>query len=250
MKIVINIILFFILFQFNFLFIKSVLLNNITRIGPSPFKYNHYSFTGNGDLIIDSLSEQSSTEGKTRNFFGITKNGREFFSYNNGRKDYFLSMSITYDDGRILGESYTIKVFSSNSDLNGKEYILGLSQALEKDYKTELYEISSSVNDTYIYFLSTEQLLGLIASEHFSILEDPSSTESTNGVNYYVSFLIKEAKDYRFYTKKIYFYFNTDGSLDFGNLGVMDIKGCTNNIISCYFTASNCYICLGFFVKK
>ena len=146
MKNVINIILFFILFQFNFLFIKSVLLNNITRIGPSPFKYNHYSFTGNGDLIIDSLSEQSSTEGKTRNFFGITKNGREFFSYNNGRKDYFLSMSITYDDGRILGESYTIKVFSSNSDLNGKEYILGLSQALEQDYKTELYEISSLVN--------------------------------------------------------------------------------------------------------
>ena len=46
------------------------LLNNIIRLGGNNFRYSHFNFNSNGDMIIDSESYPISKE---RRFFGLKK---------------------------------------------------------------------------------------------------------------------------------------------------------------------------------
>ena len=59
--------------------VLSQVLNKIIPLGvnnSSNFRYSHFSFSSNGDMIVDSSSYP---ETKERRFFGLKKNG-QFYS--------------------------------------------------------------------------------------------------------------------------------------------------------------------------
>ena len=93
----------------------SQLLDNIIRLGNENFRYSHFNFNSNGDMVVDTSSYPVSTE---RRFFGLKKNGHFYF---NSNSPYF-SLPATHFAGRIEGESSFIKY----SDINYHELIIGI----------------------------------------------------------------------------------------------------------------------------
>ena len=82
-----NSFLHLILFLFLLInFALPKLLNNIIRLGDSSFKYTHFSFNSNEDMIIDISSYPVSSE---RRFFGLKKNERFFFKESNKETGYY-----------------------------------------------------------------------------------------------------------------------------------------------------------------
>ena len=140
-------IFFALLFYTNFLFSNSQILNNIIRLGDNPYIYNHFSHNEKGDLIIDT---ESNPKTNVRLFFGMKKNGKEYYIDNKGNKNYHFSITAEYKEGRVESESCFIKVKSDIPNLNRKELLLGISKIGLYNYKTEFYDLND-VNDLRIF---------------------------------------------------------------------------------------------------
>ncbi len=63
-------------------FVVPEILNNIIRLGDFPFRYSHFSFNSDGDMIVDSESYPPTQE---RRFFGLKKNGQFYFTDSNNK---------------------------------------------------------------------------------------------------------------------------------------------------------------------
>ena len=100
-------------------------LNNIIRLGDDQFRYSHFNFNSDGDMIIDTESYPVSKE---RRFFGLKKNGQFYFTSSNNQLTPYYSLYVDHDQGRIEGESKFIKLTSSNNKFNGKELLCGISK--------------------------------------------------------------------------------------------------------------------------
>ena len=224
------------LFLSKFLFSNSQILNHIIKLGEYPFKYNHFSYNSDGDLIIDTESFMNI---EFRNFFGIKKNGQEYFIDNQGNKNYHYSMNISYDGaGRMYGESCFIKMYSAFSIRNGKEFLLGISKAYKSMYKTEFYNL----DDKFTYRYSTDELFGEITNNVFSIIPDPLNTNTK--FNYFISYItVSLLKTYKFYTIKANFYFNTIKNKGMNKQILNEMYSVDQSIISCFFTINYLYIC-------
>ena len=116
-------IFFHIFFQSILIPVKSQLLNSIIRLAEDPYRYNHFSFTSEGDMIIDTESFPITN---IRKFYGIKKNGREYFNDSSGNTTFNFCMEFDYQIGRLEGESIIIKMKSTNLNINGKEFLLGM----------------------------------------------------------------------------------------------------------------------------
>ena len=174
--------LLYILFEFVFLhqFIQtdSQLLNYIIRLGNNPYRYNHFSINSEGDMVIDTVSYPLQ---KVRNFYGIKKNGSEFFTDKNGNKNYHSWKSVS--GARVEGESIFIKIKSSNSNLNGNEYLFCISKY--DTYATFKIEFFSFISpDITTFSVGTDSLFGKISSNAFSIVPDPQTE-----FYYFISFI-------------------------------------------------------------
>ena len=88
---------FQLLLAFQIFPVNSQILNNIIRLGDHPYRYVHFSYNSEGDLIIDTEAYPSR---KDRKFYGIKKNGKEYFSDNEGNKNYKYKLTLQYDNGR------------------------------------------------------------------------------------------------------------------------------------------------------
>ena len=98
------------------------ILNKIINFGGNNFRYSHFSFYSNGDMILDCSSYPSSEE---RKFFGLKKNGEYLFN-SSECEGSICSIKVDHSNGRIEGESYCIKLTTTNSYYNGKELFLNL----------------------------------------------------------------------------------------------------------------------------
>ena len=127
-------------------FVNSKILDHIIRLGEHPFRYNLFSYNSKGNMIIDTEAYPLKTE---RKFFGIKKDGKEFFSNDAANKNYHFSMTIPDSIGRIEGESCFIKIKSIYPNLNGKEFLMGISMAIQNEYKVEFYDLNE--NKKYDY---------------------------------------------------------------------------------------------------
>jgi len=113
--------LFFYILLFIFISIEFVLpelLNNIIRLGDNQFRYSHFSFNSDGDMIIDSESYPSTRE---RRFFGLKKNGKFYFNDSNNQTTPYYSIYSGQRIYRLEGESNFIKFTNTNSELNGRK---------------------------------------------------------------------------------------------------------------------------------
>ena len=227
--------LFQILFHFKIIFSNSQILNRIIRIAEHPYRYNHFSTNKDGDVVIDTESYPLT---KVRKFFGITKNGREYFTDNKGNKTYFSSMSFDYENGRIEGESSFIKIQSTNKSFLGKELILGISNSDNRKYKTELYNLK----ENYSYSYSTYDIFKELTCDIFSIIPDPLNNDTV--FNYYISYNGYETRyNYKLFTIKISFYLNSNTDRGFNINTIAQRSTIDQKIVTCFFTDSLLYAC-------
>ena len=116
-------IFFIFIFQLLFLKLNSQILNRIISLGNHPYRYNHFSFNSNGDMIVDTGAYPPTL---ARKFFGIKKDGRKLFL---GGEDYFSCLEIPNSEGRIEGESFFVKVKKNYLlGYNWEEYLVGISK--------------------------------------------------------------------------------------------------------------------------
>jgi len=197
---------FYIFFKTLFIFqsiyiVNSELLNNIIRLGDDNFRYSHFSFNSNGDMIVDSSAYPANNK---RNFYGLKKNGRFYFNDINNQLPGYYSMEVDHTKGRIEGESYFIKLSSSNTKFQGRELILGISRNGDNDsgYFTEIYNLKNNNFTKY----STTNMFGHIISDSFTIIKNPDTSDS----NYYytLAYIIKDGSEYKLKIKKTYFSFD------------------------------------------
>ena len=197
---------FYIFFKTLFIFqsiyiVNSELLNNIIRLGDDNFRYSHFSFNSNGDMIVDSSAYPANNK---RNFYGLKKNGRFYFNDINNQLPGYYSMEVDHTKGRIEGESYFIKLSSSNTKFQGRELILGISKNDDYDsgYFTEIYNLKNNNFTKY----STTNMFGHIISDSFTIIKNPDTSDS----NYYytLAYIIKDGSEYKLKIKKTYFSFD------------------------------------------
>ena len=151
-------------------------LDNIIRLGDDDFRYSHFSFNSNGDMIVDTESYPISQE---RRFFGLKKNGQYYFTDSNNQ----CSLYAEHEIGRIEGESLFIKY----SDINYHELILGIPK--NKGYFAEFYDFDSYRVISHFAF----SLFDDITSEIFSIMELPGNSE--NNYKYIMGYNILRAID-------------------------------------------------------
>ena len=137
-------------------------------------------------MIIDTEAYPLKTE---RKFFGIKKDGKEFFSNDAANKNYHFSMTIPDSIGRIEGESCFIKIKSMYPNLNGKEFLMGISMAIQNEYKVEFYDL----NENKKYDYTTYSLFDNIDSMVFSIIPDPLNTDIE--FNYFLSYIAIDSSD-------------------------------------------------------
>ena len=238
-----NIILFaFLIFLFilQFFQINSELLNNIIRLGDHPYRYTHFSYNSEGDLIIDIEGYPSTKE---RRFYGIKKNGNGYFSNTDGSPNYKGKLTFQYSDGRVEGESCFIKMQSTSSSYKGTELLFGISKDEYGIFKTEFYDLNSG----YTYYYITKELFGYITSNVFTIIPDPLNSDTQ--YNYYISYISKTSDEkYKLYTKKANFYYNSNTNKGVNQEKMDEIDSVSQTIISCFFTDNYLYIC--FYTKN
>ena len=231
-------IFFALLFYTNFLFSNSQILNNVIRLGDNPYIYNHFSHNEKSDLIIDT---ESNPKTNVRLFFGMKKNGKEYYIDNKGNKNYHFSITAEYKEGRVESESCFIKVKSDILNLNRKELLLGISKIGLYNYKTEFYDLND-VNDLRIFNYSIIDLFGIIRSNVFAIIPDPLNTD--NSFNYFISYILEYDKSkYKLYTIKAEFYMDNVTYIRMDKENKDEIVAIYQAIISCFFTKNYLYIC-------
>ena len=234
-------IFFHIVFKLILTQVESQLLNSIIRLAEDPYRYNHFSFTSEADMIIDTESFPITN---IRKFYGIKKNGREYFNDSSGNTTFNFCMEFDYQIGRLEGESIIIKMKSTNLNINGKEFLLGISKSVSSGYKTELYNLKENYSYNYI----TSELFVELSGNIFSLIADPLNSD--NEFNYFISYIgyTTNTYIYKLYIKKISFFLNYDSNNGTNRVDMYDTDSIPQKIISCFLTDNYFYIC--FYINK
>ena len=219
----------------------SLLIDNIIRFGSRDFRFCHFSFNSDGDMIIDTSSYPISSN---RQFFGIKQNGHFCFKDADDEETPFSSITVGRTYGRIEGESYFIKLTSNNINIHGKELIFGISKNYPDTSQSiymEFYNLTDKTSRIYL----TSNALGNIVTDSFAIIKTPDESETF--YSYTLTYISANNNNYYFTLKKIYF------SYDLSN-GCNQIKEETpfeianHRMVSCFYTVLKKYIC--FYLKK
>ena len=229
----IDLFLFFILQLIKFTFLDCI--DNIINLGGKNFKYNHFSFNSEGDMIIDSHSYPSSNE---RRFFGLKANGNFYFNDSNKKQTPYYSLNInnfnSQKDVRIEGESSFINILYKN---NVKELVCGVSKLStfkNNDYNNyvELYNLKDK---NYTYF-NTKDVLGNLYSDTFSIIKNPNENDK-----YIFTYIVQNSTEYYLVYKIGYFLF--DRRNKFITEKDISIKVSSRRIVTCFLTEKLKHIC-------
>ena len=138
-----NIHFFVFLYIFHFLLfqVNSQALNSIINLTEYSYRYNHFSFNSNGDMIVDTKSYPVKP---TVKFFGIRKDGRKLFFNNCDDENYYSSLDIPNSGIRVEGESLFVKVKINNISYSYfEEYLIGISKNYHNMAKTEFYYLDN-----------------------------------------------------------------------------------------------------------
>ena len=202
------------------------LINKVIRLGDDNFTYTHFSFFSNGDMIIDSSSFPFSNE---RRFFGLRENGNFYFDE---EESGYCSINVNHTNGRIEGESYGIKINSTNSDYNEKELILGISK--DENHYVEIYNLDDK---SVIGKFLNRDIFGDIYSDYFSIEKTPDES----GNIYTIAYVVKQEDLFYIKIKKTYFTF--DSYIKYTHIQEYTIQTGDQNNLSCFYLQSLNYLC-------
>ena len=213
----------------------SILLNNIIRFGPIDFRYCHFSFNSDGDMIIDVTSYPINSE---RQFLGIKKNGHYFFKDERNEETPFYSMEGD-SSGRIEGESSFIKLTSTNNNnIHGTEVIVGISKNYP-DTTQGIYMELYNFNDNSKRKYKTSIALGNIVTDSFAIIKNPD--ESGTYYYYTLTYIVSNSNAYYLTLKKTYFSYDLSNGCN--NINKDSKKIANHRMVSCFYTVKLKYIC-------
>ena len=218
-----------ILFLFQINSILSIVLDNIIPLGEHPHRLSHFSFTSDGDMIIDTNSYPTNNE---RKFYGLKKNGKYYFKDSNDTETPYLDL-LGNDLYKVESESIIIK-FENNDSTSYKEYLMGISKINAPDKgNIEIYNFDNKS----IKKENTTNVFGNITSYTFSIIEFPNKTDS----HFYYLFSYLTDNKY-FVIKKAYFNLSNEPFYEIQN--ILSVSCSDKRIVSCFFTEQLKYICL------
>ena len=133
-----------------------------------------------------------------------------FFKDENNQLTGFYSMNMDHSNGRVEGESYCIKLISSNMKFHGRELILGISKNPfdNGEFYAEIYNLDNINFTKYL----TIDIFGSIVTDSFTILKNPD--ESDSNFDYTFVYIVKKDSEYKLYLKKTYFSFELPGGYE------------------------------------
>ena len=218
-------------FLFQIKFILSIVLDELIPLADHPHKYSHFSFTSEGDMIIDTHPFPFNNE---RKFYGLKKNGKYFFKSSNDLETPYYNLTIS-DMIRIEGESIFIKFKNDDAITGYREYLMGISKNDPPiNANVEIYDFN---DEATTIFKKTNDFFGDISSEIFSIIEYPIEIDSHF---YYVFSYIKNNNF--FVIMKAYFTLSSSQFHENSNT-ILTLPSSNKTIVSCFFTEQLKYIC-------
>ena len=210
-------------------------INKIIELGEQNSRFTHFSFNSNGDMIEDTTSFPIN---QNRHFFGLKQNGKFYFKKTDNSETPYYKITVDHQKGRIEGESYFIKLSSSDSSKHGKELICGISKSGQKE--RGLYAEIYNLEDGSIQKYKTLEMFGKIYSESFVITKAPDEPNSNN-YYYLLNYIVQDSSKYYNYIRKIYFTFENSKGYSLSK----EVTGEQGNhkLVSGFYTDNSIYIC-------
>ena len=231
----IDLYLFFIFHLIKFTFLDCI--DNIINLGGKNFKYSHFSFNSEGDMIVDT--HQYPTESNERRFFGLKANGKFYFVDSNNKETPYYSLYLNNfnykNDLRLEGETRFINISYKN---NMKELVCGISKISSyqnNDYNNyvELYNL---IDKNYSYF-NTKEVLGNVYSDTFSFIKNPNEN-----YKYIFTYIVQNSSDNYYLVYKLS-YISFDRRNKFITEKDISIKVSNRRIVTCFLTEKLKHIC-------
>ena len=212
--------------------IKTQWLNNIFYLGEKHFRYISFVITPYGDLFLASSSYPSSS---SRIFYGIKKDGSQFFTIN-GEKNYKLVKNTSLTGSKESKYEAELGFIKTNDESNS-EYLIWIGKS--KTY-TEFLNYNNP-NDDFIEE-ATMAHLKLGASSPEAIIPFSFYYKSSNNTNYYYLFHIVQIRSslHSLYSWRINY--SLSGTTLTHTLTNYNANVSGKRMVSCYMTVDESYI--------
>ena len=204
---------------------------NIILIGDKDFSYVNLANYSNGDLIVETTSLPGSSK---RMFYGLKKNGREFFNANDlNKKTYYYSIEAKDQIGNDKNQRLEAEIFMATineGENKGNQYLVSIGS--NSSY-TELYDF----NNNKIYQNQTSSFL----SRQMNNIRGTVINYQLNNINY-VLFGYINSYEHNFYITKLKF-----NEIDIGtsnpNLNYFNNSNIVGKTLSCFMTDLKYIMC-------
>ena len=204
---------------------------NIILIGDKDFSFVNLANYSNGDLVVETTSLPGSSK---RMFYGLKKNGREFFYDNDtNRKTYYYSLEAKEQIGNDKNQRLDAEIFIATineGENKGKEYLVSIGN---NNSYTELYDFEYDK----IYQNQTSTFL----SRQMNNIRGTVINYQLNNINY-VLFGYINSYEHNFYLNKLKF-----NEIDIGtsnpNLNYFNNSNIVGKTLSCFMTDLKYIMC-------
>ena len=220
----INIILFIQLFHIiimeestiNNTIIRTQFPNNIIIVGGFSFRYLNFISFSNEDMIFETSSFPTNNK---RFFYGLKKNGRDYFKKNNSEEEtpFYYLIAENEGEGKLESTNYNLMI-------NNKEYIISIGRI---NSYTEIFNFDTN----QIISCKTTDLFGGI--DIYNLRPNLIQIDKENNTFIFSSLTRKDD----IYNGLI-FKFKLEASsnaFSFSNINIVNITKSFGEIASCYF---------------
>ena len=204
--------------------IKTQWLNNIIKINEIQNRYVHPFLTKNNDLIIQTTSLLYYMQ--NRNYYGLTKEGRYFFTDSEGEESPYFSIEAKDGDTLYKSEGAAAAVQLENDD---NDYFLSMgispeySEFIDYKGKTLTRKITS---DFYIVPAVSE------VSSIFLMTKTPKDDDKKK--YYILAFITSSDNKTYYFICKIYYFSSTNINSGYTRVVFKPFRSANRRIASCF----------------
>ena len=211
--------------------IKTQWLTNIIEISDINNRYVHPFLTSNNDLIIQTTSTLGTGD---RKFYGLTKEGRYYFTDENGEETPYYSIGVTNNGNQVYKYEGTAASIQTVNDDNNYFLSIGTYDAYAEliDYKN---------NNVYM-ILSSKFYYVTIVSEVSSIFLMTKYPFDSDQKKYYILSFITYMRGTYYFMIKIYYFTSPDISNDYVRVVFKSSQCAHRKIASCFQSSTKYYI--------
>ena len=209
-------------------------LTNIIQISEINFRFIHPFFTKNKDFIIQTSSVIGTEK---RRYFGLTNEGRYYFSDSKGEETPYYSIDAERSNEDELLYKYEGTATSVQFENDDNNYFLSIGN---REAYTELIDYKGN---TLTRILSNKFYYVYIISEFSSIFPLIITPKDINdNKKYYLIPFIILYEDYYYFMCKIYYFNSTDITNGYERVAKTDYLSANRKIISCFQSETTYYI--------